>query len=80
MFKRFRKKQKAEKTTTHDEKTENNQVSIPSFKYLWANGYFDKCDYYALTAPLDQWNADYPTHCLSEPAGEITEENWGIVT
>ena len=82
MFKKLWKKNKTKKKSHQDKKAKvvNDPFSIPSFKYLWANGYFDQCDYYALTAPLHQWNADFPTHCLSEAAGEITEENWGIVT
>lgn len=54
--------------------------SEASFKTPWASGVFDKCDYYALTAPIDEWSVAPPLHCISEPGGEITDDDWGIVT
>jgi len=56
-------------------------LPIPSFEEKWAKGAFDNCDHYALTAPLNEWSAAYPFHyCLSEPAGPVTKEGWGVVT
>lgn len=55
-------------------------LPVPSFKEKWAIGEFDDCDYYALTAPLDEWSTEYPMHCISEEAPGITKEGWGIVT
>ena len=55
-------------------------TSPRSFKDLWASGAFDHCDYFALTAPLNEWSVDIPMRCVSEQAGGITEDGWGIVT
>ena len=82
MFKLFGKKKINEEPPADRYATANTPslTPIPSFKKLWAEGAFDHCDYYALTAPLDEWSADFPMHCISEDAGEITEEGCGIVT
>ena len=55
-------------------------LPVPSFSEAWAQGKFDDCDYYALTAPIDEWSAAYPMHCLSEAAEDICDDGWGIVT
>jgi tetratricopeptide (TPR) repeat protein len=82
MFKLFGKKKINEEPPADRDTTTNSQSLTPisSFKKLWVEGSFDHCDYYALTAPLDEWSADFPIHCISEDAGEVTEEGWGIVT
>ncbi len=57
------------------------ELPISSFEEKWAKGAFDNSDYYALTAPLNEWSAADPFHyCLSEPAGPVTKEGWGIVS
>ena len=55
-------------------------MPVPSFTEAWAQGKFDSTDYYALTAPIKEWSADYPCHCLSETADGICDDGWGIVT
>lgn len=73
----FFKKKKEKETTASKVKDIHDAISIPSFKDFWAKGAFDDRDYFALTAPLDQWGVEYPLHCVSEPAGEITEKEYG---
>ena len=55
-------------------------LPVPSFSSAWALGKFDGPDYYALTAPVTEWGAAYPTHCLSEAAEGVCDAGWGIVT
>ncbi len=50
-----------------------------SFTHFWAKGKFDNRDYYVLTAPLNEWSTTHPMHCVSEYAGELAEDGWGIV-
>lgn len=45
-----------------------------SLEEKWAKATFDNCDYYALTAPINQCGTTYPMHCLSEAAGPIVKE------
>lgn len=53
--------------------------SFNSFTRKWAHGEFDNRDYYVLTAPLKEWATNFPTHCISERAGGLTEDGWGVV-
>lgn len=52
---------------------------IETFTHLWAQGEFDRRDYYVLTAPINEWSTAHPMHCVSEHAGALAEEGWGIV-
>ena len=56
------------------------ELPVPNLLEAWACGKFDNCDYFALTAPIDKWSTAYPMHCLSEAAGKICNDGWGIVT
>ncbi len=51
-----------------------------TFRAKWAAGEFDNCDYYALTAPVERWNAMDSVELVSEPAPWLTgDTSTGVV-
>lgn len=78
--KRIRIFQKTTEGATSPMNNHHATLPVNSFSRLWARGEFDDVDYYALTAPLDEWSASYGYNFLAEPAPGVCETGWGIVT